>query len=50
MSDSNYREADNFVRDLTQCIDEMKKDPSLNKIGGAAMYGIQAKVPDSTVL
>ena len=28
----------------------MKADPSLNKAGGAAMYTLQSKVPDTSAL
>ena len=37
---SNVMHCDNFSKDLLDSVEDMKKDPSLNSIGGAAMYGV----------
>lgn len=36
---------DDFLKDLADCVEVVKNDPSLAKSGDAAMYGMMAKVP-----
>ncbi|MFO0726220.1 MAG: aminotransferase class V-fold PLP-dependent enzyme [Myxococcota bacterium] len=36
---------DRYVADLRAAIDEVKRDPSLEKSGSAPMYGMMAKIP-----
>lgn len=36
--------------DINKCIEEMKKNPSLNHTSDAAAYGIASKIPDEKVI
>jgi sphinganine-1-phosphate aldolase len=41
---------DAFLKDLGECISIVKKNPSLSTEGMAAMYGMAAKVPDTSTV
>lgn len=42
---SNLQSVDAFIKDIAECVQIVKDDPSLATQGDAAMYGMMAKVP-----
>eukprot|EP00731_Ephydatia_muelleri_P033238 Em0026g58a len=42
--------ANEMVRDLKECVEIVKVDPSLVKKGTAAMYGLIGTIPDKTII
>ncbi|KAI8055085.1 pyridoxal phosphate-dependent transferase [Syncephalis plumigaleata] len=44
------KRADDFCKDLQAAVDEVRADPSLNKKGQAAIYGMAATIPDKSLI
>jgi sphinganine-1-phosphate aldolase len=42
--------ADDFVRDVREAVEQLKKNPSLFGNGGAAVYGLAAALPERTIV
>lgn len=39
-----------FVNDVNECVEEMKRNPELNKTSDSATYGMAASIPDQKLL
>ncbi len=39
-----------FCNDLIECVEEVQSNPELNKQGSAAMYGMVASIPSTTIV
>jgi hypothetical protein len=50
ITDANYHCWKEFVTDVNEAVEEMKKKPELNNTPGAAIYGVSAKIPDTGIL
>jgi len=42
--------AERFVRDVKECVAEVKKNPKVKATGEAALYGMAASIPDRSII
>ena len=48
---SNLRTAEkNFAKDLRECVEDLKRDKSLNHSSDSAMYGAVSSIPDKRII